>query len=268
MASAAICRGVPVWAASVLLAFSVGGAQARPESADASADKMGIAVSGMGGARSALTLTYPTDPGPQKVAEDADALADSGEWAVSSPERTEEDGSVYYEAEISPAVALDSSGSIPLFPFLHAFRRFPELALVFVGMASGAEGDFTGSNRFLSATWHRSGTVTSYTIRIGDDSFSRPDDVALTESPLTDEPAETSAPPARHERPAWMLWLLLALGSAGAGVFVWGLTWWGMSVRNSPGRQGRKDKAASVAKETSPNLSELEGETPGRPAER
>lgn len=213
---------------------------------------MGIAVSGMGGARSALTLTYPTDPDSQRVAEDVDVLANSSGWTISSPARAEEDGSVYYEAEITPAVALDANGSVPLFPFLHAFRRFPDVALVFVGMASGPEGDFTGSNRFLSATWHRSGTVSSYTIRISDDSFSRPEEVALTESPLVGGAAGTAGPPAERDRPAWVLWLLLALGSAGAGVFVWGLTWWGMSLRDSRDRKREEDKAASVAKQASP----------------
>ncbi len=260
---AATWRAVLAWTALVLLPGSVGTPQPGSESPSTSADQMGIAVSGMGGARSALTLTYPTDPGPQKAAEDADALANSGEWTISSPKRTEEDGSVYYEAEIAPAVALDSTGTIELFPFLHVFRRFPDLAIVFVGMASGPEGDFTGSNRFLSATWHRSGTVTSYSIRIGDDSFSRPEDVALTESPITDEPLSRSGAPAKQERPVWVLWLLLVLGSAGTGVFVWGLTWWGMSLRDSRNRQREEDKAPSVAKQTSPNTAQPEEEALG-----
>ncbi len=235
--------------ASVLLPCCVGAPQRESGSRETPADQMGIAVSGMGGARTALTLTYPSDPGRQKAAEDADILANSGGWTVAEPRRTEENGSVYYEAEMTPAVTLDSTGSIPLFPFVHAFRRFPEVVLVFVGMSSGPEGDFTGSNRFLSATWHRSGTVTSYQVYIHDDSFSRPEDVALTESPLSQEPRPSPTRRTDAGRPVWVLWLLLVLGSVGMGVFVWGMTWWGMSLTGSRSQKQKEDKALPVAKE-------------------
>ena len=71
-------------------------AQTDPRATGDAPREMGIAVSGMGGARSILTLTYPSDPGPQKVTEDVDALAQAGDWTISAPDRTEEEGNVYY----------------------------------------------------------------------------------------------------------------------------------------------------------------------------
>jgi hypothetical protein len=226
---------------------------------------MGIVVYGMGGARGSLALTYPSDPGPQKVAEDAATLAEAGEWTISTPDRTEEDGAVYYEAEMTPAVAPDESGRLPLFPFLHAFRRFPDLQLVLVGTASGPAGDFVGENRFLSVQGHRSGSITQYRVRIEDASFSGPEDTEFAEVAGTEQPAGEPVGQATPRRSTWGIWLLLATGALGTGVFVWGLTWWALSVRGARNHDAKKDKPPSAAKMATSSATDSRHRTPGVP---
>jgi hypothetical protein len=200
------------------------------------AQPMGISVSGVGGARSALTLTYPTDPGDLAAATDVQALATLGGWTISPPVRAEDQGSVFYEAEASPAIGSDPSGDPPLFPFLKAFSRYPELALIFIGSATSQPSSGSGSNRYVRAAWNRSGGVTSYTIRVLNDSFASPEDLLL--SAAGGEPEEL--PKWRH---VVTLWVLLVVGSVGAGVFVWGLTWWLLSLREARTRAAEEGKA-------------------------
>lgn len=263
MGTALTWRAALATGASVSLLSCLASPQPALGPPDGPPPQMGIAISGMGGARSALTLTYPAEPGAQKVAEDADALANAGNWSVSKPQPTREDGNVYYEAEIAPAVALEADRSLPLFPFLHAFRRFPDIVLVFVGVSSGPPGDFMGSNRFISAQWRRSEGVTSYTVHVDDASFSQAEDVALTEAPLTAKLVTDTARKAAHQRPTWAVWLLLVLGAVGSGVFVWGLVWWGLSVRSSLNREAKKDKPLAVAKGASPGSPDSKPDTRG-----
>ena len=68
-----------------------------------------------------------------------------------------------------------------------------------------------------------------YDLHIKDPSFRTPEDVALV-----DRPADQPVPAASVARPGaartGALWALLIVGAVGMGVFVWGLTWWVLSV--------------------------------------
>ncbi len=203
------------------------------------AQSMAVSVTGMGGARSALDFTYPTDPGEAVAAQDAQVLAQTGQWAISPPTRAMVQGGVFYETEAAPAIAPDANGDPPLFPFLLTFRRFPEIALVFIGAASSSQGSGSGGNRYLSAEWTRSGGVASYNVHIKDASFSSPADIALTAG------AVPPAPPPSGRRTG-MLWVLLLLLSLGAGVFVWGLTWWLLWLRESRNRAAEEENEPPI----------------------
>jgi len=204
------------------------------------AQSMAISVTGMGGARSALTFTYPTDPGESVAAQDAKTLAQTGQWTVSTPTRALVQGGVFYEAEAAPAIAADANGEPPLFPFLMTFRRFPEIALVFIGATSSPQGSGSGGNRYLRAEWTRSGGVASYNVHLKDASFSSPADIVLT-------PGAAPPAPAPSGRRTGMLWVLLLFGSLGAGVFAWGLTWWLLSLRESRNRSAEEENEPSIA---------------------
>jgi len=228
------------WAGTVAAALALAaGAPLSGQSAAAPGapeQPLGLSVSGLGGARSALTLTYPADPGLEVAAQDVTTLAGLGGWTISAPVRATDRGSVFYEAQATPAIGLDPTGDPPLFPFLKVFRRYPEMALVFIGTTSTGPPSASGGNRYLRAEWTRAGGVMSYSVHVRDATFDSPDDVLLT-------PGGASPGVAPRVRRAGALWGLLLLGSVGVGVFVWGLTWWLMSLAESRTSQGEEENA-------------------------
>lgn len=203
--------------------------------------QLDIAVVGIGGAMSTLTVGYPSDPGLDQARRDAAELAVAGRWEVSPPDRAETEQGVFYESQITPALALDAQGQVPIFPFLSAFRRYSGVKLCFVGEAAGPQGAFHDANRFVEAQWNREGSTVTYDIRVKDSSFESAEDVGLTDRPAS-EPLPTALA-SRGQAPPAALWVLLVVGSAGMGVFAWGLTWWLLS---------RGDAAAEAAKEVEP----------------
>jgi hypothetical protein len=211
-----------------------------------------IAVAGVGGAMSTLTIAYPLDPGAEQAQQDVAALAAAGQWSVSVPDRAETDDGVLYEAQITPAVTLDAAGQVPIFPFLSAFRRFPRIKFGFVGEATGAPGKYHDENRYLAAEWDRAGRSVMFEFRITDASFETAEDVRLTDRPA-DEPLPPQTGRAGARPRTAHLWLLLLVGSIGTGVFVWGLTWWALTRREGPAGPPKEEKAASEAKRSIPD---------------
>jgi len=223
-------------AGAVVLAFVGIGSGAAQESVET---PLYIAVAGVGGAMSTLTIAYPSDPGLDQAQRDLAELTVLGRWEVSAPQRADTDSGVLYESQISPAVTLDAQGQVPIFPFLSAFRRFPTIKFGFVGDAAGTPGDYHDANRYLEAQWTRAGRSVTFEFRIKDSSFQTAEDVRLTDRPA-DQPLPAPGRGAGGRPPAASLWVLLLVGSAGTGVFVWGLTWW-LLTRRAPAEERPKE---------------------------
>jgi hypothetical protein len=221
---------------------------------------LGVSVTGLGGARSALTLTYPADPGLEVAAQDVKTLAGLGRWTLAAPVRTTAQSGVFYEAEATPAIGLDPTGDPPLFPFLKAFSRYPEIALVFVGTTSSGPPSGSGGNRHLRAEWTRTGGVMSYNVHVRDASFDSPEEVLLT-------PGGASPGGAPRVRRVGALWGLLLLGSVGVGVFVWGLTWWLMSLGGSRTPRAEEENPPPRDKEPEATAEGPASDAEGEPAE-
>ncbi|MBM3501436.1 MAG: hypothetical protein FJX74_22510 [Armatimonadetes bacterium] len=213
---------------------------------------LSIAIAGMGGAMSTLTIAYPSDPGLEQAQQDLAQLALAGRWEVSPPQRAETESGVLYESQITPAVALDAQGGVPTFPVVSAFRRFPTLRLAFVGEVAGPLGDFHDANRYLEAEWTRAGSSVTYEFRIKDSSFETETDVRLTDRPA-DQPLPGVATGSGGAPRAAALWVLLVVGSMGTGVFVWGLTWWVLSRRGDAGAAPKEVQGAGEANIPSPD---------------
>ena len=207
-----------------------------------------IAVAGVGGAMSTLTLAYPADPGLEQARKDVAELAAAGRWAVSAPQRAEGDEGVLYESQITPAVTLDAAGQVPVFPFLAAFRRFARVTFGFVGEAAGAPGEYHDENRYVAAEWTRAGQSATFDFRIKDPGFETAEDVRLVDRPADQPIPAAVATPRRPNTTS--LWVLLLVGSVGTGVFVWGLTWWLLTLREAPTGPAKKGKPDLEAKDT------------------
>lgn len=184
-----------------------------------------VAIAGVGGSMSTLTVAYPSDPGLEQARKDAAALAAAGGWTISPPQRADTPDGVLYEAQISPAVSMDATGQVPYFPILSAFRRYPRIKFSFVGEAAGVPGQYHDENPYVAAEWTRGGRSVTYDFRIKKPDFRDASDVRLIDRPA-DEPLPP--PPLVHPaaRNVGVLWALLVVGALGTGVFVWGLTWW------------------------------------------
>ena len=233
-----------VWAGAAVLLLA-----ARPGIPQESAGTpLYIAVAGVGGSMSTLTIAYPTDPGPEQAQKDVAELAAAGQWSISPPQRAESDEGALYESQITPAVTLDAAGQVPVFPFLAAFRRFPRVTFGFVGEAAGEPGEYHDENRYVAAEWSRAGQSVKFDFRIKDQSFRTAEDVRLVDRPADQPIPVTVAVPRRPNAAA--LWALLLLGSVGAGVFVWGLTWWLLTRGEAPTEAAEKGEPVPEAKDT------------------
>ncbi len=188
-----------------------------------------IYVGGMGGDSSSLTITYPDKATVGTAMEDLKAVIDESGWDVGNPVPDGSDGQAYI-ADVRPGIAAAGSVS-PIFPFIHAFRRFPTIEITLIGQSTGEEGDYSGENEFVSAKWTRTGNVSAYTYRMRDRSFRTADEVLLPDTPGDDAAMDggAAAESGPKQPSTWHLWTLLVLGSIGAGVFGWGLTWWALS---------------------------------------
>jgi hypothetical protein len=209
-----------------------------------------IAVAGVGGSMSTLTIAYPADPGAEQAQKDVAELAAAGQWSISPPQRAESADGVLYESQITPAVTLDAAGQVPVFPFLAAFRRFPRVTFGFVGEAAGAPGEYHDENRYVAAEWNRAGQSVKFDFRIKDQGFRTAEDVRLVDRPA-DQPLPMSTVAPRRPN-ATALWVLLLVGSLGTGVFVWGLTWWLLTRGEAPSEPTEKGKSDLEAKDTLP----------------
>jgi hypothetical protein len=249
----------PTAAAVTLLALPVGAAVAQEQVGA----PLFIAVAGVGGAMSTLTIAYPVDPGVEQAKQDVAALAAAGQWTVSTPDRAETKDGVLYEAQITPAVTLDAAGQVPIFPFLSAFRRFPRIRFGFVGEAAGAPGKYHDENRYVAAEWNRAGRSVVFEFLIKDPSFETAEDVRLTDRPAN-QPLPAPAGGVGVRPRTAHLWVLLLVGSIGTGVFVWGLTWWALTRREAPVGAAKEEKPGSEAKQRTPDdAGPREGVPPG-----
>ncbi|MGQ9730690.1 MAG: hypothetical protein ACUVX8_05385 [Candidatus Zipacnadales bacterium] len=203
-----------------------------------------VSVAGVGGAAATLSVSYPTDPGAEQARVDVQQIAEASGWRVSVPERTSIGDVILYEAQITPPVTLDEHGQVPLYPFLHAFRRFPKITFVFVGETGGQPGEFHDENAYIRAQWRRSGRVVTYEFQIKDSSFTGPNDVVLVDHPA-DQPLPVQCggtlPPGSR---TGYLWVLLIVASLGSGVFVWGLTQWWLSRQAAVWEAAKKGRLA------------------------
>jgi len=188
-----------------------------------------IYVSGMGGESSSLTITYPDEATIGTAMEDLKAVIEESGWDVGSPVPDGSEGHAYL-ADVRPGITAGGSVS-PIFPFIHAFRRFPTIEITLVGQSTGEEGNYSGQNEFVSAEWTRTGNVSAYTYRMRDRSFRTAAEVLFPDTPGDDPATDGGAAAISGPKPpsTWHLWMLLVLGSIGAGVFGWGLTWWALS---------------------------------------
>jgi len=219
---------------------------AYPAHTQAPATAMQVRIDGMGGDASALTLVYPDDPGVEAAGRDIEALAQAAGWDISGAEPLEGEAGTY-SAEITPAVTPELEGGAPLFPILRAFDRYGALEVTFVGLPTGDTGDYEGENRYIAARWSRRNNVTKYSVRVKDNSYESAADIELPDIAAADaelaplaEGAPEVAPQAMRSAPrrggglsAGALWVLVVLGSLGAGIFTWGLTWWLIAVRQA-----------------------------------
>jgi len=231
-------------AVAVVLLLAAGGATPQ-EKAET---PLYIAVAGVGGSMSTLTIAYPTDPGLEQAQKDVAELAAAGQWTISPPQRAESADGVLYESQITPAVTLDAAGQVPVFPFLAAFRRFPRVTFGFVGEAAGAPGKYHDENRYVAAEWDRAGQSVKYDFRIKDQGFATAEDVRLIDRPAEQPIPVVAVAPRRPNVAA--LWVLLLVGSAGTGVFVWGLTWWFLTRGEAPTEPAKKGKPAIEGEDT------------------
>ena len=241
---------------------------AYPAHTQAPATAMQVRIDGMGGDASALTLVYSNDPGVEAAGRDIEALAQAAGWDISGADPVEGEAGTY-SAEITPAVTPELEGGAPLFPILRAFDRYGALEITFVGLPTGDTGDYEGENPYIAARWSRRNNVTKYSVRVKDNSYGSAADIELPDvaaadaelAPLADESPEVapqatvrSAPRRRGGSSAGGLWVLVVLGSLGAGIFTWGLTWWLIAVRQARiGDASKEGKPSPGSKHTEPS---------------
>ncbi len=207
-----------------------------------------IDVTGMGGERSSLTIGYPDEASLGTALEDLKAVVDASGWQIGPATATPPDQSRSYETGVTPGISV-VDGHAPVYPFVHAFRRFPTVEITLIGESTGPTGDFAGENRYVSAEWRRKGNVTIFTYTMKDRDFQGEADVLLADGQTPDDPVADSRASQREPRPykpsTWHLWVLLVMASIGAGIFAWGITWWGLS-RFVPGINGPEKKGNAV----------------------
>lgn len=207
--------------AAALLTVAPGRAQAPGSVAASGRPDVLVLVYQQAGRGDLVNITYAHTVPHAQAQRDLAALAQATGWAVGPGHVTDGAPPVQNKQDIGPmtsstlsvpGVIQDAAHTLPVEPFVTAFRPYKRLALIFsVGPQFQFQGprDFADNNVQIAMQQH--GTVFTYQVRILNPAFSR---LNLPQSQVT-----TGTAP--HRAAPWVLLLGVLAAAAAAGVLVY-----------------------------------------------
>ena len=201
---------------TLLGAAAPGRAQAPPGTASSGRPDVVVLVYQQPGSADLVDITYAHTVPHAQAQRDLAALAQAGGWVVGPSRIT--DGAPPVRAKLgamtsskftAPGVVQNETHTLPVVPFITAFRAYKRLVLIFsVGPGFQFQGARDFANNDVQVAQEQHGTAYTYQVRILNPQFSRLD------LPRPAVPPRRAAP--------WLLFLgvLAAAGAAGSLVYV------------------------------------------------
>ncbi len=158
-----------------------------------------------------VNVTLPPGEGDHEARQALQRVSNQTGWQLDTPV-IKHHGYTSIQANVFGLTPVKLGGLELVAPLIMALADHPRVVVVFIGVSSG-DGGGRFENTYITADWLQSGGICSYQITIKDNGFE-------TIAELTEpEPAQT---PAGDEvgRASWP-WLLLVIGSAALGVFIY-----------------------------------------------
>lgn len=215
--------------AAALGAAAVGGcatgqAQAPPGAASSSRPDILVLVYQQPGQADLVDITYAQTVPHAQAQRDLDALAQATGWAIGRGRVTDGSAPVQHRVAMTssvftvPSVIQPETHSLPVEPFVTAFRSYKRLGLIFsVSPGFQFQGLRSYADDNVQIALEQHGTAYTYQIRILDPQFSRLN-LPRTQSTASTAGVEGTAP--RRASP-WVLFLGVLAAATAAGVLVY-----------------------------------------------
>ncbi len=207
----ALQRILLVTGLSLLLCTMAAAQPVDSAGAQSETEHAAVVVSMYGDYVGSVNITLPPGKGDHEARQALERVSKQTGWQFDTP-IIGHDGYTSIQANALGLTPVKFGGVELAAPFIMALKGHPRLVVVFIGVRTG-DGGGRFENPYITADWLQSGGICSYQITVKDGSF---ESIAELTAP---EPAQGLAA-GEDGRASWP-WLLLVIGSAALGVFIY-----------------------------------------------